>query len=93
MPKRGGKSERGFEHDFWSLEHPYLWPRKMAKNWVMVNRAPVVAEVLRFDHDEALTIGRISGTISKIRSTRESWRIYFGAYLRAGYSRIRNRGI
>jgi hypothetical protein len=36
------------------------------RNWVMVNRAPmltlwaaVVAEVLGFDHDEALTIGRV----------------------------------
>ena len=35
------------------------------KSWVMVNRAPVltlwaavVAEVLRFEHDEALTLGR-----------------------------------
>jgi hypothetical protein len=34
-------------------------------NWVMVNRAPVltrwaavVAEVLGFEHDEALTLGR-----------------------------------
>ncbi len=36
------------------------------RSWVMVNRAPVltlwaavVAEVLRFEHDEALTLGRV----------------------------------
>jgi N-acetylmuramoyl-L-alanine amidase len=28
------------------------------RSWVMVNRAPVVAEVLGFGHDEALTLGR-----------------------------------
>jgi hypothetical protein len=37
-----------------------------SKSWVMVNRAPVltlwaavVAEVLGFEHDEALTLGRV----------------------------------
>ena len=36
------------------------------RSWVMVNRAPVltlwagvVAEVLGFEHDEALTLGRV----------------------------------
>ncbi len=28
------------------------------RSWVMVNRAPVVAQVLGFEHDEALTLGR-----------------------------------
>ncbi len=27
------------------------------RSWVMVNRAPVVAEVLGIEHDEALTLG------------------------------------
>jgi len=27
-------------------------------SWLMVNRAAVVAEVLGFEHDEALTLGR-----------------------------------
>jgi hypothetical protein len=39
--------------------------KKGKQNWVMINRAPVltlwaavVAEMLGFDHDEALTLGR-----------------------------------
>ena len=28
------------------------------RSWVMVNRAPVVAESLGFEHEEALTLGR-----------------------------------
>jgi len=31
IPKRGGKSEQVFEHDFRSLEETNLWPRKMGK--------------------------------------------------------------
>jgi hypothetical protein len=41
------------------------------RNWVMVNRAPVltlwaavVAEVLGFEHDEALTLGRAVASLN-----------------------------
>jgi hypothetical protein len=31
IPKRGGKSEQVFEHDFRSVEETNLWPRRMGK--------------------------------------------------------------
>jgi hypothetical protein len=31
IPKRGGKSEQVFEHDFWPPVEINLWPRKMGE--------------------------------------------------------------
>ena len=70
ISKRRGKSKQVFEYRFLPIEETNLWPRKLGgESWVMINRAPVltlwaavVAEVLGFEHDEALTLGRNRGT-------------------------------
>jgi len=74
---------------YWNVTSSHERKKAMAekdekRSWVMVNRAPlltlwaaVVAEVLGFEHDEALTLGRaVEGLNAYSKVFRERTRKY-----------------